>query len=273
MSSEAQVRHSSFRSHAAAGVALSLCLFVRTARADSADLCADAYERAQSVQAKGSLLAARAAAEQCSQSCPVPLSEDCRNWQKELQNSVPSVVITVVDDHGASSHGAITLDSVAVATGKELELDPGQHVARAEFKGQRAESIFEAKRGVRGRQIQLVLVSQAPKSVVTDRAPLPTARPKPTWPAYTLAGVGLVAFATSGTLTLVGHIKRHNLEQSCSPYCSQSSVNEVRQLWWWGSGFAVLGAVSLGGAWLSWPVTSSSKVAAGPGLVEWSTQF
>lgn len=261
----------SFARQVGVALAFSLLLPARIAHADTADQCADAYEHAQFDHAKDALLAARAAAEQCSTTCPAPLSDDCRVWLKQFGSAVPSVIIVVANDAAAGA-AQLTLDGAGVEAGKELELDPGKHVARATLGDDHVEQAFSAQRGERGVRVQLTL-SHPIKPAVVSAPGVAAEKPKPAWPAYALLGVGAAALATSATLTTLGHIKRHELEGSCSPSCTSSSVDEVRRLWWWGSGFAALGVVSLGAAWLEWPVSKASKVSAGPGLVEWSTSF
>ncbi len=246
-----------------------------SARADAPDECADAYERAQSDRLKHSLLSARDSARTCVRVCPETLAADCAQWDTELSKDIPSVRLVVVDSRGVGVDNAhVTVDGAPLPDHTELELEPGEHTARAELGSQHADLEFQTDRGRRGLVLKLTLDLPRSQLVTAGKDPATNeSSPRATWVSYALLTGGVAGLGAGAALSLAGHLEVHHLEQTCSPYCSQQSVDRVRALWWLGGGAAVLGAASFTAAWLTWPVKAGATLQVGLGSLALSSSF
>src|ERR1700760_3456861 len=104
------------------GLVASVCIIAlieTPARAEDANVCANAYEHAQTEGRAGRPRSAREAAHACTVTCPRALASDCARWAAEFAVAVPSFVVRAHDEHGARISANLELDNAPVATGDE----------------------------------------------------------------------------------------------------------------------------------------------------------
>lgn len=249
----------------------------RTARADDKRACLDAYVNVQRARNEGALRRARAAAIVCARdACPERLRADCVEWLRELDENVPTVVISVVDAAGGSLPEArVDLDGVRVdGLGRAVEVDPGAHLLRATLPGRPlVERRLVVSQGERSRAVRLVLGGPI-EPVTTDAEPASSVGgSRPITPAtYIASGVSLVGFgvwAAFGLSALYGSPSVSTLD-ACSPNCARDDVDRVNRALDIAGVGAGVGVVGLGIAtylYLTRPtVASPARAATGPVL-------
>ncbi len=97
--------------------------------------CVEAYEQTQSLRKSASLRSARASALTCAQAgCPAVVKKDCAAWLTELDQSLPSVVLSARDKAGQETTAVrVFVDNeplVERLDGRAVALDPGAHTFR-----------------------------------------------------------------------------------------------------------------------------------------------
>jgi hypothetical protein len=197
-----------------------------------------AYERAQRLRQKGSLVDARAALVTCAQpSCPAAAVADCVPWLAEVEQSLPSVVLEARD---ASGHELVDvhvlLDGnpfVSALDGKAVALDPGVHTFHYELaSGEAVEERVSIRTGEKNRTMRVtfgvphVAASATP---VGSGAPEANASSRPVPPlAWALGGLGaagLIVFTAVGATSLANE---STLRSTCAPHCAESDVHAIR---------------------------------------------
>jgi hypothetical protein len=220
--------------------------------------CFSAYERVQVGMRRGHLLDARAAASEClSDACPGPLRADCGQWLREVEARLPSIVVEVRTSDGKPAEGArLLLDGAPWKDrpdGLATELDPGEHVVRAEpgGDGAAAETRVVVDEGRKAQRVVVELAAPpappppvvAPSPVETPRAP-PERAPVPT-AAIVLGGAGVLALGGFTFFAITGKNAEHGLE-ACSPRCSDDAVAPVRQRYLAADVFLGVSVIALG---------------------------
>jgi hypothetical protein len=200
---------------------------------------------------------AREAASAClADTCPSALRADCGNWLKDVEARLPSVVVECQEPAGKLvTDVRLSLDG---APWKERpdgivnEIDPGDHVVRAErggrppvevhvlvSDGKKAQRIVidlpgdvpEPPHPTAGRT-PLTLVDPPPTDRAHGRAPVPAA-------AYALGGLGALALGGFVFFAVKGKDAEHGLD-------SWSLYDDGR-----------LYALDAAGNWVSWPIGES----------------
>ncbi len=213
-------------------------LFAQTPSATEqpASGCVHSFELAQELRDRLEYLATRDQLLVCGQShCPQPVALKCRQWLHELDQAIPSVVITARDQQGN--------DTIAVrlyVDGKlwrqqldprPLQLDPGQHRLRFELAGAPAiEKTIELSAGELHRQ--LVISFAPPGEHGPSSKPRTGTESQDTSPVNPLVYVG---FGLGGAALLVGTItgivtlvNTPELEQQCAELgCNQDEIDKV----------------------------------------------
>jgi hypothetical protein len=216
--------------------------------------CMSQHEQAQVSRHEGRLLEARAKLLLCSlASCPPAIRADCVDWIEQVSRSLPSVVVTARARGQDITNVKVFVDENLMAehlTGAALDLDPGEHRFRFESQPWPAVSrTILVSEGVKGRVIDIELAPAPPETtspalVQPSQPPPPALDHHPHALNYALGGLalaGLGTFAVAGSWALV---QRHDLRQSCAPFCSDAQVNSV-------STKLVIADVALGVALLS----------------------
>ena len=204
----------------------------RAARADDKQVCLSTYVRAQELRKDERLRAAREAMLACAQTaCPPAIAQDCGRWLTEVEGSIPTVVLSLVDRAGQDrSDVRVRLDGAPLVErldGKALEVDPGEHVFRFETSGEAPiEQRVVVRQGERDRPIRVELprASAAPALAPSSAAARPI--PLATW---VVGGVGVAALGVSaafGASALWGSPGWTGL-RSCKPTCNPADVDAV----------------------------------------------
>jgi hypothetical protein len=249
------------RALASAALALAAALAAGASRADDTKMaCVRAYEDGQTLKRSGKLRAARDALALCkSGKCPDALRGDCKTWWKEVDDSLPTLVI------GARTKDGRDLVDVRVAVDGEplakkidgwaVSVDPGVHVLRFEADGFVATEVrVVAKEGEKRRNVDAVLEPiAAPKPVVVApeveaprRDEEPKARPVPTL-AYVFGATGVVAIGAFGYFAATGLSQKSDLDK-CKPNCSQDDVDSAKRSFLIGDVALGVGVVAIGAA-------------------------
>ena len=156
-----------------------------SARADSKQECAAAYENTQSLRESGHLLDARKQAVACSAStCSIYVVKDCTQWLAEIDESLPTVVFTAENVAAADPLAVrVTVDGQPIAEtldGKPVPLDAGEHVVRFETPGADAvEQKVTLQAGEKNRALKASFKQAPPPVPPTSPPPLTPPPPQP----------------------------------------------------------------------------------------------
>lgn len=202
--------------------------------------CFDQHERGQELRQAGKLLESRAAFGRCASAhCPAAVQHDCQAWSTELDTELPSVMFRVSVSGQPRADARVEIDGHwrQEAPARPVKLDPGLHELHVSAPS--ASPLYR----------QLELRAGAREHLALNLSALPRrSRPVPTL-SWLLGGVGLAGTAGFVAFGLSSRALEEELEQQCSPVCSEESIDRVRQR-------SIIANVSLG-------VGVSSLAAAG----------
>lgn len=225
-------------------LALSLSSASLPAFAQEKEACVAASEDAQKLRKQKKLVAARKELLTCAQeACPAVVKKDCVSWLAEVEDSLPSVILSAKDGSGNDVTDAhVLVDGAPLVDkldGSAISIDPGPHTFRFEpASGEPVETkvvVLEAEK----KRVITVTLGEKPKPVVEAPPPPP---PKPVTPeapseapspgiptaSWVLGGVALVSFASFGYFGLSGRADRDHLLDTCAPYCSKDDEKPAR---------------------------------------------
>jgi hypothetical protein len=229
----------------------------------SEDRCLAAYEQGQRLRLKHALLEARAELLLCAREpCPASFRPECLQWFDEVQQLVPSVIIHVEGDVGATDV-RVSIDGVVVASrldGTPIEVDPGEHVFRFEPAG-RAASEQRVVINV-GQKARLLTINASKPVPASDRTT--SSSRSPSLAPWIFAGVGGVALGSFAYFGATGLSQRDELTQ-CTPYCEQADIDNTRRRFLVADVSLAISALSFGVAvyyWLSASPASTSSATA-----------
>src|SRR5689334_4604526 len=123
--------------------------------------CASAYEKSQEFRTQNKLQKAQELLVVCAEkSCPTFVQTDCAQWLTEVQNDLPTIIVTAKDKDGADVTAVkVSIDGEVVATeldGKAIVVDPGKHKMRFEMEGTPpVDQPLIAKQGEKDREIKV----------------------------------------------------------------------------------------------------------------------
>jgi hypothetical protein len=219
------------------GVGIQLVAPGARAEPPTKQACVAAYDRAQDLRRTGHLVAARAQLITCSQpSCPAAATDDCIQWLRDVEQSLPSVVVSARDAGGREAASLrVFVDGAPLAdaqSGRALEIDPGAHTLRFESSlGPAVEEHVTILEGQKHRTISVIL--GPPASGQASPGPLAPAGPAaPERPIgamiWILGGVGVAGlgvFAGFGAKSLGDESA---LRSTCAPHCAAGDVDAIR---------------------------------------------
>lgn len=201
--------------------------------------CNAAYEQAQILRKANKLRAARKELFTCSHGkCPGAITADCGPWLREVEASLPSIVVVARDPSGADVPAVkVSVDGAVLATrltGAPLEVDPGEHTFTFEpERGQRVEQTLLINMSERNRLVQVTIRPEA-ASGKPDAAPLPADKPiekkggGTLWPGIVAGGLGLASLGASIGLWAKAKGDLADLRTSCAPHCLASQIDPVK---------------------------------------------
>ncbi|MBX3230950.1 MAG: hypothetical protein KIT84_36435 [Labilithrix sp.] len=211
--------------------ALAFAAFAADANAEPAmaEQCASASERAQLHRLEGHLVEARAELVTCSApECPSVVRRDCDRWLVEVDDAIPSVVVTVRDAAGADVADArVTIDGEQVlerVEARALPLDPGTHeIEIAGRDGPPVKRSIVLREGEKRRVVDVTLPRAAAPPAKPARIESKNTTRVAGWSLVALGGVGVALGAALG-------IHQHLLYErsdSCRPVCSPKRADEI----------------------------------------------
>ncbi len=259
------------------------------------EACAQAYEQSQVLRRSGRLRAARRDLLVCAQqSCPQVVIEQCAQWLKEVDQSLPTVVFAVRDDVGRDRQDVqVWMDDEVLVErldGTAVAVDPGPRMFQFRFPGGRTvEREVLVRQGEKNRTIEVAWPAAPEPDAALEPAPHPPApRAAPgaepsasaSWMQPTPMILGGVTLAGMASFAYFGLRARHDVDEmreDCAPGCSSGQVEEART-------HALVADVSLGiaiaaaaGAVVVWstesPESETARVGVGPGSVKLSGVF
>ncbi len=243
-------------------VALVTCLafasFSAPALALDKEQCVAASESAQKLRTQKKLRAARKELITCAQEdCPAIVKKDCVTWLSEVEESVPSIVISARDGSGNDlSDVQVSIDGEKLTDkldGTSIAVDPGSHTFRFETKGVApVESKVVIREGERNRPIAVTLGEKPapppPPAVVAPPKEPEKLEPTRTIPTATwvFGAVSLVGFAGFAYFGLSGRADKQHLLDTCAPYCDKDQENPASTKFIFADISLGVGVVSLG---------------------------
>lgn len=212
--------------------------------------CAAAYEKVQIDRRDGHLRAAHENAALCSRaSCPAVLQRDCLVWLRELEATLPSVVIEATGPNGRETLDVrVTCDGALLAErldGRAMSIDPGPHTCRFETAGATMTDSIVLHEGDQHRRWRVAFPVSAPP---------PPSRPEPAphrqrvpIAAYVLGGLGLAAVGAGTYFEIHGWNGKSELD-ACRPDCTRDLLDRTRADFIIGDIAIGVGVVAIGAA-------------------------
>jgi hypothetical protein len=235
-------------------------LFAGVVHADQASdkkvACVSALDNAQSLQSARKLKDARASFVACSsESCPGVVREDCAKSLLELDQTIPSVVLSATVDGQDAIDAKVLVDGVVVEgalEGKSLVVDPGAHVARFERAGSAPVEIkFVAREGEKNRTVSAAFI--LPRSATKTPALVKdeSNRGLPVLPMI-LGGAGLAAIGGGVFMRMSAASDAEAMQGRCAPTCDSSERDALSERLVISNVALGVGAVALTASAITW---------------------
>ncbi|MEO8874392.1 MAG: hypothetical protein ABI461_02295 [Polyangiaceae bacterium] len=231
-------------------IALALLFSSHFARASETDVCVAAAERAQVERRKTQLITARNDLVACSREiCPHQVRDDCKGWLAEVDEALPSIVPSFIDENGAdvsevsvSSDGAPLLGHL---DGRAVAINPGAHTIVFFWRN----TSFEQKIVVREGEHDRAVTVRAPKTLSTRTAE-PTSSPGISPAVWVLGGAGVLALGSAVGFWVSGRDARSDLYDTCGKTgsCTNDDVDASKRTLVIGDVLAGVGVAAIGAA-------------------------
>jgi hypothetical protein len=212
--------------------AWSLSSSVRAVAATPAE-CVAASDRGQAERDDGHLLASRAEFVACAaDACPALVKRECSRWLADVEERIPSIVISVKERSGRDLLDAeVSVDGVRVpvaGAGRALPLDPGPHVVRASVSGRGPiEETILARERERDRILTLYATPTSSPEGEDSRSSTARSGKVPLL-SWVLAGVAVAGGGAFAYFWTIGTSRVSDLRGSCAPYCTPEQVDDAR---------------------------------------------
>jgi hypothetical protein len=244
------------------------------------DTCAAAYETAQEFRKAAKLRRAKEMLEACArESCGKFIQRECTVWLEQLQQDLPSIILSVKDATGAPlTDVEVTVDGVPAATalnGAAIAVDPGLREFRFNARGH-AEILQQVNilQGQQSRPIEVRFeeradeprvkepdLGHADESAKTDAAAGSSNSSAP----YVIGGVGVLGLVGFGVLGALGRNAHQELRQ-CFPECARAKVDRVSTLYAAANVSLGVGVVGIGAATVLLLTSRSSSTTRSTGV-------
>jgi hypothetical protein len=170
------------------------------------------------------------------ESCPEQIRTECTEFLESVRQTVPTVILSVVDDAGNDVSNVRVFSTDELLTeqldGRALELDPGKHRLRFVLPwGDVLSSDVLIREGEKNRLVEVRLEKKG--AAPADNAETPTREPPPSAPAetrstpvgaYVATGLAVVGFGTFAGFAIAGNSQKSQLE-GCAPSCGEGDRN------------------------------------------------
>lgn len=222
-------------------VVVSSLLVPNLAYAVDKKACTEAYEKTQKSKKQGNLEEAKKSSLFCAQEgCPAFIRDECTSLSVEIDKSIPTIVLAVVDASGKDvTDVTVTLDGkpVEMGAGKAIAVDPGKHKLRVEKAGQDPiEQDVVAREGEKNRAVTVKLAGakEPEKEAPPSTPPEAPATPPPSAPVpvatWIFGAVGVAGLATFAAFGAMGMSKKSDLDsRNCKPDCPQADVDKAKK--------------------------------------------
>jgi hypothetical protein len=263
------------RTFVAAASGLVVFSGARAHAADEAGKCAAASNQAQDLRSANKLRAAREQLVTCVRDvCPAMVRNDCAQWIGEVEQAMPTIVLSATDASGKDLVAVrVTMDGEVLATtlgGTALNVDPGPHTMHYETAGSPPvdeKVVFRV--GEKNRAVKVQFGGGAPPSGTAQGAAPPPLAPEapssgkhvPT-ASIVLGAVGVVALGSFIAFGVTGKNDADNLRSTCAPNCAQSDVDSVKTKLHLADASLGVGVVALAVAAYLWATSDSGAPAA-----------
>lgn len=255
------------------------CLVASTASAQNKTVdCPSASEDGQRLRGQSHFRQAHEQFRACSQaSCPAVVRKDCAKWLTELDDTMPSVVVGVVDELGHDmTEAEISVDGEMLAAqvdGKPLIVDPGPHELRATASGRMpTTSSIVVRVGEKNRLVQMKFAAkptQAAESDATHEARSPRLAPPraavghsylPPPLTILLGAVGALGLGSFAALGITAKSDLAVLRDTCAPNCAQNELDGVQTRMLLADLSLGVGVVALGTGTVLWILNARKPV-------------
>ena len=210
-----------------------------TTQASSTRTCAEAASAGQLRRDEGKLIEARAKFVTCAQPhCPKLIQKDCAQWQAEVEERLPTIVLGAKDDAGKDiTVVTVTMDGKPFATrieGRSIPVDPGAHKFHFEAPGHEpADADAVVREGERARTIQGTLKRPPdPNRPLIVEPPMePTTKSGPGPLPWVLGGIGVVGIGAGAAFFVSGLMEREDLRDTCAKQpggCTREETSGLR---------------------------------------------
>lgn len=228
------------------------------AKNDAIDACLKAAESGQTLKRERKLLQARQTLLECLRpTCPRMVVKDCDVWKRDVDQSIPSIIVRVLNGAEALARVNVLIDGERITTelrGQTLDLDPGQHRVQVTLDdGRASEQTLVIEEGVRHRVVEFQL--QRPVDVPR---PAPPATGGSIAGPLILGGVGAASLIAFTALALSADSDYAALEARCGSACDKKEVDGLKSRYLVADVFLVAGVASLVGAGVWWMLSGSS---------------
>jgi hypothetical protein len=227
--------------HAALVGALTCATIGAPLRAQAADppprACFDAAEQGQALRDQAKLRDARDAFRMCAAAtCPALVQRDCAGWLQDVENRIPSLIVTASDPSGNQLIDvSVSVDGKPFATkldGVSQPVDPGVHVFHFEARdAEPLEQQLVIRDGEKYQKLNVVLKPRAPSSSSsTPNFDTPSHGNGFRTAAIISAGVGVVALGAFTYFGISGVSDDVHDDHTCAPRCSNADSvrNELK---------------------------------------------
>jgi hypothetical protein len=251
------------------------------------DTCPKSYANVQFAKRDLKLSLAREEARQCISQCSSAFRKECEDWLSEVEQSMPTIVISARTAEGRDlTEVSTTMDGSVLAgkaDGSPLQVDPGEHHFSFSRAGAAAvEQTLVIRAGEKNRNVPVVLtlapvaapglpLGQTPATPIDRGVP---SEPHRNWTLPVLAGgIGALGLITAGVLgvTVLASIStcEGTFNKRCATQEEWDSLSTRKTLTNVALGVGVLGVVSSGVLYLLTapaPSTSSKTWTLSPQL-------
>jgi hypothetical protein len=243
---------------------------VGVSHAQSSETSCEAVERTEAMRAAGHYREARARLLECvNAQCGGDVRRRCAATLQKLDAVTPSVVVRAYDGKGNDVMDVVvTLGNEPLASsldGMAIPVDPGEH--RFTFRRAGFEPVTQTvtiRQGEKFKSIEARVGPEEPASLLTEgeygaSAPLSTTRIAA---GGTLIGVGVAGLVGFTWLGLTARSEETELQDGCSPACSDARVSSVRTRYVLSNVSLGVAVAALGGAaWVLLSGGSSASIA------------